>query len=77
MDSVLALHLVALGSILRVPNNNSMLQRFMDGPALNSGQRLDNVNKTHLVLASGKLVLQKKKDFKLGYYHIIVSFSLL
>ena len=25
----------------------------------NSEQRLDNVNRTHLVLASGKLVLQK------------------
>ena len=60
MDSVLDSHLVALDSILRVPNNNSMLQRFIEGPALNSGQRLDNVNQTHLVLASGKLVLYKK-----------------
>ena len=25
-----------------------------------SGQRLENVDRTHLVLASGKLVLQKK-----------------
>ena len=39
--------------------NNSMLQRFIDGPDLNSDQRLDNVNWTHLVLASSKLVLQK------------------
>ena len=37
-----------------------MLQRFIDGPAQNSGQRLDNVNQTLLVLASGKLVLRKK-----------------
>ena len=36
-----------------------MLQRFIDGTALKSGQRLDNDNRTHLVLASGKLVLQK------------------
>ena len=27
----------------------------------NSGQRLENVDQTHLVLASGKLVLQKKR----------------
>ena len=27
---------------------------------MNSEQRLDNVNRTHLVLASGKLVLQKR-----------------
>ena len=37
-----------------------MLLRFIDGIAQNSGQRLDNVNRAHLVLASGKLVLQKK-----------------
>ena len=36
-----------------------MLLRFMDW--IESGQRLDNVNGTHLVLASGKLVLQKNK----------------
>ena len=33
--------------------------RFIDGIAKNSGQRLDNVNQTHLDQASGKLVLQK------------------
>ena len=32
---------------------------FIDGTALNSGQRLDYVNRTHLELASGNLVLQK------------------
>ena len=32
--------------------------------AKNSGQRLDNVNQTHLVLASGKLILQK--TYKVG-----------
>ena len=31
-----------------------MLQRFIDGPAKNSGQRLDNVNRTHLGLAMKK-----------------------
>ena len=30
--------------------------RFID----ESGQRLENINRTHLVLASGKQVLQKK-----------------
>ena len=29
-----------------------MLQRFIDNPAYNSGQRLENVNRTHLELAS-------------------------
>ena len=38
-----------------------MLLRFNDGTAWNKGQSLDNnVNQTHLVLASGKLVLQKQ-----------------
>ena len=35
------------------------LLRFIGGTAESSGQRLDNVNRTHLVLASGKLVPQK------------------
>ena len=33
--------------------------RFIDGAAWNSGQRLANVNRTLLVLACGKLILQK------------------
>ena len=41
-----------------------MFLRFINGTAKNSGQRLDHVNGTHLVLAlvlaSGKLELQKK-----------------
>ena len=57
--SVFGLHPAAPGLILHVPENNSMLQRFIDGPAQNTGQRLDNINQTHLVLARGKLVLQK------------------
>ena len=36
-----------------------MLLRFFDGTAYNSGQRLENVNRTHLLPASGKLVLKK------------------
>ena len=48
MDSVLASHPAAPGSILRVPEifliiSDSMLQRFNDRPAQNSGQRLDDV----------------------------------
>ena len=38
-----------------------MLLRFIDGTAENSGQRLDYVNQTYLVLANGKLVQQKVK----------------
>ena len=64
MDSELALH---PGSIIHIPESfsenhgriNLMLQRFIDSPAWNSGERLDNVNRTHLVLACVKLVLQK------------------
>ena len=36
-----------------------MLLRFIDSTTQNSGQS-DNVNPTHLVLASGILVLQEK-----------------
>ena len=59
MDSILASHPTALGSILRIPKNKLMLQRDLMALLKNSEQRLDNVNRTHLVLASGKLVLQK------------------
>ena len=37
-----------------------MLLRFIDGTALYSEQSFDNVIWTHLVLASGKQVLQKE-----------------
>ena len=37
-----------------------MFLRFIDGTADNSEQLLDNVNRTHLVLACGKLLRQKK-----------------
>ena len=42
-----------------------MMQRFINITDYNSGQRLDNVNQTHLVLASGKLVHQKRLWFTL------------
>ena len=36
-----------------------MLPRFIDSTTWNSGQRLDNVNRTYLVLVSDKVALQK------------------
>ena len=45
--------------------------RFIDGTALSSGQRLDNVNQTHLVLANGKLVLQKKRSWILSLISVL------
>ena len=61
MDSVLALHPAAPNSIPGVPNNFSeflMLPRLIDGAAAQSSgqQRHNNVDQTHLVLASLKLV---------------------
>ena len=47
-----------------------MLQRFKDGPAQNSGQRLDDVIQTHLVTASGTLVLQKKYPRLKSYWEV-------
>ena len=45
MDSVLALHLAALGSTIGVPKNlSSMLLIFIDSTAENSRQRLVDVN---------------------------------
>ena len=58
--SKLARQPAVLGLILGAAKNFIlMLLRFIDGTAWNSRQRLNNVNRTHLVLASGKLVLQK------------------
>ena len=65
MDYVLPLHPAASGLILGVPKIPLMQLRFIDGTAKNSGQRLDNVYQSHLVLASGKLVRQKKILFKI------------
>ena len=59
MDSVLALHPATPASILGSPNFFLLILLFID-----RGQRLDNVNRTHLVLASGKLVLQKINAIK-------------
>ena len=41
-----------------------VLLTFIEGTASNIGQRPDNVNRTHLVLDSGKLVLQKTSKLK-------------
>ena len=46
-----------------------MLFRLIDGTAKNNGQRLDNVNQNYLVLATGKLELQK--SFALGLIFIL------
>ena len=54
MDGIPALHPAAPGLILGVPKNFYLL---VDQ---NNGQRLENVNKIHRVLSSGKLILEKK-----------------
>ena len=63
VDSILASHPAALGSNPSIPKNILVeilnLLRFINGAAWNSGPKLDNVDQTYLVLASGKLVLQK------------------
>ena len=72
IDSILASHPAAPGSVLGVPKNLSllMLLRFIDSTAWNSGQRLYQVNRTHLVLASGKVVPQKTyKMYHLAFFH--------
>ena len=51
----------APGSILGIPKNFKLdIAEIYSGHCLE--QWLDNVNQTHLVLASGKLVLQKSKQ---------------
>ena len=52
-----------------------MLLRFINGTAQSSGQRLDNVNQTHLVLASGKLVLPKNNPKPCYLVDILSSFT--
>ena len=69
--SVRAEHPAAPGSILGIPkkisklklsreNNNSMLSRYFDDPAERQEDRGLMMSNKHLVLASGKLVLQKR-----------------
>ena len=58
MKNILASQPAAPGLI---PREFLMLLRFNDGTAYNSG--LGNVNRTHKILASGKLVLQKYDDW--------------
>ena len=55
-------HPAAPGSILDIPNSFSLdVAEIHLGTAQNSGQRLDTVIQSHLVLDSGKLVLLKVK----------------
>ena len=67
MDSVVASHLAAPGLFPGIPDifskkKLSMLLRFIDSPAAQSSgqQRLNYVDRAHLVVASGMLVLQKR-----------------
>ena len=76
MDGVVALHLAAAGLILGVPKNFSLDVTEIDGAAQNSGQRLDSVNRAHLVLASGELELQKIKE-KTKHYKLPSSLLVL
>ena len=60
MDSILASHPAATGSNQSIFSEEILkLLRFIDGTALKIGRGLDSADQTHLVLASGKLVLQK------------------
>ena len=56
-ESILASRSSALGSILSVPKNLFDLHCSIGGTAQNSGQRLDSVNGTHLVLVASTLIL--------------------
>ena len=46
-----------------IPEEFLKLRRFITCTTLNSGQKLDNVGRTHIALASGKQVIQKDKCF--------------
>ena len=67
MDSVLASHPAAPGSILGVPKDLFISYGYLvfDVAEINQRQflecgKLEYVDRTHLVLVRGKLVLQKK-----------------
>ena len=63
-------HPATPGSILSVPKKLSLdvAEKFYEGTAWSSRQRLDNFNRTHLALDSGKLVLQKKVSNRSSEY---------
>ena len=63
--SILASHPAAPGSFLAVPRIVFlMLRKVIDGTTYNSGQRSDDVNRTHLVLASGwQAITTKNKSW--------------
>ena len=70
----LASHPLAPSSNLGVPNFFLiMLLRIVDATALNNGQSFDNVNRTHLVPTSGKLVPQKQSPFQLFFRMTIMA----
>ena len=56
---LIASHQAAEGSILGVSNNFSLDVAEIYWPAQNNEQRLATISQTHLVLASGKLVLKE------------------
>ena len=80
MDSILASRPVALGSILGVPNfveKDLALPRFINSALLRERtvQSLI-VDRTQLVLVSGKLVLQKYYDGKTTPCRFLRSYSI-
>ena len=77
IESILALQPAALGSILIVPKYFlSMLQGLIYCTTWNCGQKLDNINETNQVPASGWLVRQKS-IFKKKYFLRQTSYSVL
>ena len=72
VDGILACHPATLGLNPSFPKIYKLL-KLIDGTALNIGQRLDNVDRTQLELASGKLVLQKSW---MSYFSTVYAFSI-
>ena len=82
MDSTLASHPAAPGSDLGIPIFLGklilmLLDQVNQWRCLEeSGKRLENVDRTHLVLARGKLVIQKICDNKVSFYTMSTSYFL-
>ena len=64
---ILASHTAAPGSILGVPD---VAEAYWRGWLEESGQRLENIDRTYLVLASGKLAIQKTLFWAKGCSHL-------
>ena len=78
IESILALQPAALGSILIVPKYFlSMLQGLIDFTTWNCGQKLDNINETNQVLASGWLACAAKKSFEEKIFLRQTSYSVM